>query len=128
MDVLHSCRCCLRRPPDKGLTAVYTHLDKTEIYSDMLRECFNIHLVQVSDSGICEVCVGSLRDANNFKLQVQRSQAELQEALHVKSKITSFVVLSPLFAMGNGSLASAWQLSVIWQVKLRISILYLKQY
>ncbi|XP_063391077.1 uncharacterized protein LOC134676612 [Cydia fagiglandana] len=111
MDVLYSCRCCLRRPPDKGLTTVYTHLDKTEIYSDMLKECFNIHLVQVSDSGICEVCVGCLREANNFKLQVQRSQAELQEALRVKSKFISFVVLSMLFALSNGSLGSARQLS-----------------
>ncbi|XP_063388003.1 zinc finger protein 287-like [Cydia fagiglandana] len=88
MDVMYACRCCLRRAPDKDLTTPYTHLGMTEIYADMIKECFDIHLV-VSGSGsygICSACVGRLRDASDFKLQVQRSQAELQEALLVKEE------------------------------------------
>ncbi|XP_048003362.1 zinc finger and BTB domain-containing protein 24-like [Leguminivora glycinivorella] len=80
LEALHSCRCCLRRPPDKGLKTLYTHVGKTEIYLDMIEECFNIQVVMRSDdeSGICEACVGRLRDASQFKQLVQRSQAELQ--------------------------------------------------
>ncbi|XP_063629168.1 zinc finger protein 436-like [Cydia splendana] len=92
MDVTRACRCCLRCAPDKDLTTPYTHLGKPEIYADMLKESFDIHLVlDGSDScGICSVCVGRLRDASDFKLQVQRSQAELQARLqgvsHVKEE------------------------------------------
>ncbi|XP_063544969.1 zinc finger protein 235-like isoform X2 [Cydia strobilella] len=79
MDVMSSCRCCLRCPADKDLTTPYTHLGKTEIYADMLRECFDLHLWVSSSifSGICSGCVGRLRDASDFKLQVQLSQVEL---------------------------------------------------
>ncbi|XP_048003472.1 oocyte zinc finger protein XlCOF6-like isoform X1 [Leguminivora glycinivorella] len=82
MDVMLACRCCLLCPPDKDLTTPHTHLDKTEIYADMIKECFDIQLQLAvggsGSSGICCTCVGRLRDASDFKLQVQRSQAELQ--------------------------------------------------
>ncbi|XP_061725958.1 oocyte zinc finger protein XlCOF6-like isoform X1 [Cydia pomonella] len=80
IEAMHSCRCCLRRPPDKGLKTLYTHDGKTEIYLDMIQECFNIRVVMRNDdeSGICEACVGRLRDASDFKHLVQRSQTELQ--------------------------------------------------
>ncbi|XP_063542339.1 zinc finger protein 501-like isoform X2 [Cydia strobilella] len=83
MDLMQACRCCLRCPPDKDLTTPYTHLDKTEIYADMINQCFNIHLVVVGSGscGICSACVGRLRDASDFKLQVQSIQAELQALL-----------------------------------------------
>ncbi|XP_063543964.1 zinc finger protein OZF-like isoform X2 [Cydia strobilella] len=90
MEFKNSCQCCLLRPPDKNLKLPYTCLGVTEIYTEMLKECFEIHLTLYGDDecGICEVCVGRLRDANDFKLQVQRSQAELRArlngALHVK--------------------------------------------
>ncbi|XP_061724021.1 zinc finger protein OZF-like [Cydia pomonella] len=87
MDVMHACRCCLRCPPDKDLTTPYTYLGKTEIYTDMIKECFDVNLV-LSGSGSCGICwgcVGRLRDARDFKLQVQRSQAELQARLQGKS-------------------------------------------
>ncbi|XP_047985547.1 uncharacterized protein LOC125225747 isoform X3 [Leguminivora glycinivorella] len=94
MDVMHACRCCLLCPPDKDLTTPHTHLGKTEIYADMIEECFDIHLQLAvggsGSSGICSACVGRLRDASDFKLQVQRSQAELQArtqgASHVKEE------------------------------------------
>ncbi|XP_048003598.1 zinc finger protein 717-like isoform X10 [Leguminivora glycinivorella] len=82
MDVMLACRCCLLCPPDKDLTTPHTHLGKTEIYADMIKECFDIQLQLAmggsGSSGICCTCVGRLRDASDFKLQVQRSQAELQ--------------------------------------------------
>ncbi|XP_063630862.1 zinc finger protein 32-like [Cydia splendana] len=79
MNVMSSCRCCMRCPADKDLTTPYTHLGNTEVYADMLRECFDVHLWVSSSifSGICSGCVSRLRDASNFKLQVQLSQVEL---------------------------------------------------
>ncbi|XP_063369822.1 uncharacterized protein LOC134658143 [Cydia amplana] len=83
MDVMHACRCCLRRAPDKDLMTPYTHLGITEMYADMIKESFDIHLVLGGSSscGICSMCVCRLRDACAFKLQVQRSQEELQALL-----------------------------------------------
>ncbi|XP_048003364.1 zinc finger protein 354C-like [Leguminivora glycinivorella] len=84
MDLKNSCRCCLLRPPDKDLKKPYCHSGKTEVYADMLKECFEIHLTTASSDsvcGICEVCVRRLRDASDFKLQVQQSQAELNASL-----------------------------------------------
>ncbi|XP_061385113.1 zinc finger and SCAN domain-containing protein 12-like [Danaus plexippus] len=81
MNGSSSCRCCLARPPDKDLKSLYTCLGKTEVYGDMLKECFEIHLMLEtceSDNGICEVCISRLRDACDFKQQVMRCQAELQ--------------------------------------------------
>ncbi|XP_063378666.1 uncharacterized protein LOC134665638 [Cydia fagiglandana] len=89
MDVTHACRCCLRRAPDKDLTTPYTHLGETEIYADMIKECFDIHLVVGGSGscGICSACVGRLRDASDFKLQVQRSQAELRARTQGVSRV-----------------------------------------
>lgn len=39
-----ACRCCLLRPPEKDLKTQYTRLGSTEIYADMLKECFEIHV------------------------------------------------------------------------------------
>ncbi|XP_061723779.1 zinc finger protein 782-like isoform X2 [Cydia pomonella] len=87
MDVKHACRCCLRCPPDKDLTTPYIHVGKTEIYADMIKQCFDIHLALGSGlCGICSACVGRLRDASDFKLQVQNSQLLLQETLLVKEE------------------------------------------
>ncbi|XP_061725960.1 zinc finger protein 260-like isoform X1 [Cydia pomonella] len=83
MDVFKSCRCCLQATADLNLTIPYPHLDRTEIYLDMLKNCFDLHLT-LSDNdshGICSTCVGRLRDASDFKLQVQRCQEELQSHL-----------------------------------------------
>ncbi|XP_063371427.1 zinc finger protein OZF-like [Cydia amplana] len=82
MEGYYSCSCCLVRPPDKGLKTLYNHLGKAEIYYDMLRECFGLNLSLGNDEcGICEVCVARLRDASDFKLQVQRVQDVLHKRL-----------------------------------------------
>ncbi|XP_023939818.2 zinc finger protein 615 isoform X2 [Bicyclus anynana] len=75
------CRCCLARPPDKDLKSMYTRLGKSEVYGDMLKECFEIHFSLEgcdSDNGICEVCVSRLRDSWDFKCQVLQCQEELR--------------------------------------------------
>uniref|UniRef100_A0A2A4K6K7 Protein krueppel n=1 Tax=Heliothis virescens TaxID=7102 RepID=A0A2A4K6K7_HELVI len=78
------CRCCLLRPPDKSLKTQYSILGKSEVYADMLKECFEIQMSVGTDDnemGICEVCVTRLRDASDFKLQVQECQKEFMAKL-----------------------------------------------
>ncbi|XP_063542762.1 zinc finger protein OZF-like [Cydia strobilella] len=91
MDAVNSCRCCRQGPPDKDLATPYTRLGKTEIYTDMLKECFEVHLTldAMVSRGICLTCVNRLQDANDFKLQVQHSQTELQAAL--LDKVSGYV-------------------------------------
>ncbi|XP_061725828.1 zinc finger protein OZF-like [Cydia pomonella] len=73
VEVLHSCGCCLQRA---------SHIPgNMKIYWTMLQECFNIKVIEASKYGICRKCASRLRDASKFKLQVQRSQAELQARL-----------------------------------------------
>ncbi|XP_063543599.1 zinc finger protein 723-like [Cydia strobilella] len=83
MESLNQCHCCLQRPSERDLRTPYTLLGITEIYSVMLEECFAMRLTPCHDgkSGICEVCLGRLREACQFKMQVQHCQAELQERL-----------------------------------------------
>ncbi|KAJ2938656.1 hypothetical protein O0L34_g11983 [Tuta absoluta] len=74
-----TCRCCLLRPPEKDLKTPYTVVNNTEIYADILKECFEIHLtLGKDDCGICEVCIARLRDAWDFKRQVLRCQKDFQ--------------------------------------------------
>ncbi|XP_063371122.1 gastrula zinc finger protein XlCGF57.1-like [Cydia amplana] len=107
MEELHSCSCCLVRPPEKGLKVMYKHVDKTEIYYDMLRDCFNINLGMGNDEcGICEVCVGRLRDASDFKLQVQRCQTELQARLKGVITASDIKVEKSEVEMADGEVVS----------------------
>ncbi|XP_026314379.1 uncharacterized protein LOC113226076 [Hyposmocoma kahamanoa] len=92
MSSLIFCRCCLLRPPDKDLKTAYRRLDKIEIYGDMLKECFEIHIsIESTECGICEVCITRLRDACDFKMQVQQCQKELQRQAVVKDEDTAHV-------------------------------------
>ncbi|CAH4034476.1 oocyte zinc finger protein XlCOF28-like [Pieris brassicae] len=84
MNTNSLCRCCLARPPDKELKSSYTCFGKHEIYADMLKDCFEIHLpIDISgvDGGICEICITRLRDSFDFKHQVLRCQKEFQLAI-----------------------------------------------
>ncbi|KAG6460260.1 hypothetical protein O3G_MSEX011869 [Manduca sexta] len=92
------CRCCMLRPPDKNLKASYTSLGKSEVYADMLKDCFEIHMLVSDvegDGGICEVCITRLRDACDFKQQVQRclKNIQLQATLMLKDEIATKVKL-----------------------------------
>ncbi|PZC73310.1 hypothetical protein B5X24_HaOG209700 [Helicoverpa armigera] len=77
------CRCCLLRPPDRGLKTQYSMVGKSEVYADMLKECFEIQMpcTEESEMGICEICVTRLRDASDFKLQVQQCQKQFMTQL-----------------------------------------------
>ncbi|KAJ8705666.1 hypothetical protein PYW08_012712 [Mythimna loreyi] len=74
-----ACRCCLLRAPDKDLKTEYSILGKSEVYADMLKECFEIQMslnANEIDGGICEICITRLRDACDFKEQVLQCQKE----------------------------------------------------
>lgn len=80
-----ACRCCLLRAPDKDLKTHYSILGKSEVYADMLKECFEIQMpLEPNDTegGICEVCITRLRDACDFKEQVQQCQREFMTKLN----------------------------------------------
>ncbi|XP_075989456.1 uncharacterized protein LOC142985271 [Anticarsia gemmatalis] len=100
-----SCRCCLVRPPDKNLKTPYTRLGHSEIYADMLKDCFEIHLSIESneDEGICEICIMRLRDAVDFKQQVQRCQKDFQAQLLAVKDESSPKVKEELADMEEGN-------------------------
>ncbi|XP_061385100.1 PR domain zinc finger protein 5-like isoform X4 [Danaus plexippus] len=74
------CRCCLSEGCYKDLSTEYPWMDDTEIYADMLLECFDVSISQHIEGPngpnrlICEVCITRLRDACNFKKQVLDSE------------------------------------------------------
>ncbi|XP_050559439.1 zinc finger protein 62 isoform X5 [Spodoptera frugiperda] len=74
------CRCCLSEGCYKDLGTEYTWMNETEVYADMLLECFDISITQHNEGPngpnrlICEVCITRLRDACNFKKQVMDSE------------------------------------------------------
>ncbi|XP_048485637.1 zinc finger protein 569 isoform X2 [Plutella xylostella] len=74
------CRCCLSEGCYKDLGSEYSWMGDTEIYADMLLECFDIGISQHIEGPngpnrlICEVCITRLRDACNFKKQVVESE------------------------------------------------------
>ncbi|XP_045781748.1 zinc finger protein 836-like isoform X9 [Maniola jurtina] len=71
------CRCCHAEGAFDNLAEPRTFLDKVEVYSDMLRECLDIDIPPVPGElcaityTICNACIARLRDACNFKKQVQ---------------------------------------------------------
>ncbi|CAB3261149.1 unnamed protein product [Arctia plantaginis] len=78
MEEPSMCRCCAEQGLHKNLNTRYTWLNTSEIYADMLKECFNI-VLSVSDtglSGICETCIASLRSSLIFKQQVLITEKE----------------------------------------------------
>ncbi|CAG9789661.1 unnamed protein product, partial [Diatraea saccharalis] len=70
------CRCCLSEGCYKDMGTEYAWMNETEVYADMLLECFDISISQINDGPngpnrlICEVCITRLRDACYFKKQV----------------------------------------------------------
>ncbi|XP_045456727.1 zinc finger protein 91-like [Melitaea cinxia] len=90
------CRCCLSEGCYKDLSSEYTWMDDTEVYADMLLECFDISISQHIEGPngpnrlICEVCITRLRDACNFKKQVLDSEKKFVDMVgrgEFKSKV-----------------------------------------
>ncbi|XP_039762456.1 zinc finger protein 570-like isoform X7 [Pararge aegeria] len=71
------CRCCHAEGTFDNLAEPRTFLEKEEVYSDMLRECLDLDIPPVPGElcaitySICNACITRLRDACNFKKQVQ---------------------------------------------------------
>ncbi|RVE42463.1 hypothetical protein evm_012893 [Chilo suppressalis] len=74
------CRCCLSEGCYKDMGTEYAWMSETEVYAEMLLECFDISISQLNDGPngpnrlICEVCITRLRDACYFKKQVLDSE------------------------------------------------------
>ncbi|XP_053623469.1 zinc finger protein 260-like isoform X8 [Plodia interpunctella] len=95
------CRCCASEGTFKDLSTKYHWMGEVEIYADMLKDCFDVHLSSSVDSeegGICEVCITQLRNAANFKKQVLHTEKlfikRLQEKLYDTDAVK--VEVSPL--------------------------------
>ncbi|CAH1642042.1 unnamed protein product [Spodoptera littoralis] len=82
------CRCCASEGAFKDIKSTYHWMGEEEIYADMLKDCFDINL-NVSehgeDGGICEVCITQLRNAINFKKQVQLTEEQFKKHLQNKA-------------------------------------------
>ncbi|CAF4888739.1 unnamed protein product [Pieris macdunnoughi] len=74
------CRCCASEGTYKDFTASYQWMGAEEVYSDMLKDCFDITLSTSleNNGGICEVCITQLRNAFNFKKQVQNTEEQFK--------------------------------------------------
>nr|XP_026489366.1 zinc finger protein 728-like isoform X16 [Vanessa tameamea] len=76
------CRCCASEGTFKDFLTTYHWMGEEEIYADMLRDCFAITLYTSDDfnnGGICEVCITQLRNACNFKRQVQQTEEQFKK-------------------------------------------------
>ncbi|XP_004926708.1 zinc finger protein 260 isoform X1 [Bombyx mori] len=79
--IMEECRCCLTPGTHKNLKAQYSRLGKTEIYAEMLKECFNIVLSSSAQwsTAICDQCIDTLRSSVDFRRQVLRVEQQLLE-------------------------------------------------
>ncbi|CAK1554344.1 unnamed protein product [Leptosia nina] len=75
------CRCCASEGSYKDFTASYQWMGVEEVYSDMLKDCFDITLStsNMNNGGICEVCITQLRNAFNFKKQVLNTEEQFKK-------------------------------------------------
>ncbi|XP_045540861.1 zinc finger protein 93 isoform X5 [Papilio machaon] len=76
------CRCCASSGIFKDMYATYNWMGEDEIYANMLQYCFDITLSTAQDQnngGICEVCITQLRNAANFKKQVQQTEIQFKK-------------------------------------------------
>ncbi|XP_061725816.1 zinc finger protein 260-like isoform X3 [Cydia pomonella] len=91
------CRCCHAEGSFKHLSDPCFLLGQEEIYSVMLQDCLDIKIVPMTGPlcdatyTICESCVARLRDASNFKRQVQDCEERFKE-MYSKNMIKGFAV------------------------------------
>ncbi|XP_045781730.1 zinc finger protein 37-like isoform X1 [Maniola jurtina] len=82
------CRCCATEGSFKDFQVPYQWMGVEEIYGNMLKDCFDITLSvseDINNGGICEVCITQLRNACNFKQQVQRTEEQFQKKMQESS-------------------------------------------
>ncbi|XP_013134186.1 PREDICTED: gastrula zinc finger protein XlCGF26.1-like isoform X7 [Papilio polytes] len=88
------CRCCASSGIFKDLYTTFNWMGEDEIYANMLQYCFDITLSTADDQnngGICEVCITQLRNAANFKKQVQNTEIQFKRLLEEKDFNTKAV-------------------------------------
>ncbi|CAH2108943.1 unnamed protein product [Euphydryas editha] len=82
------CRCCHAEGSFDNLAEPKKYLEREEIYSDMLRDCFNIEIAPVPGEmcamtyTICEACISRLKYAVSFKKQVQDCEEKFMELFY----------------------------------------------
>ncbi|XP_022125724.2 zinc finger protein 184 isoform X4 [Pieris rapae] len=81
------CRCCHAEGDFFNLATPNTYNNREEIYSDMLRTCFDIEIDPVPGGlciptySICSKCVVKLRESISFKEQVLKCEEKFYELL-----------------------------------------------
>ncbi|XP_052745565.1 GDNF-inducible zinc finger protein 1 isoform X14 [Bicyclus anynana] len=82
------CRCCLSEGCYKDISTEYFWMGKREVYSEMLSDTFDLSISYSKSGGpnsasrlICEPCIGRLRDAAEFKRQVQECEKTFVQCL-----------------------------------------------
>ncbi|XP_041968379.1 zinc finger protein 2 homolog isoform X2 [Aricia agestis] len=75
------CRCCLAEGCYKDISTEYFWMGKREVYAEMLSETLDLSIAYSTSGGpnsnsrlICEQCISKLRDATEFKRQVQECE------------------------------------------------------
>ncbi|XP_073964176.1 uncharacterized protein isoform X12 [Choristoneura fumiferana] len=75
------CRCCFAEGCYKDISTEYFWMGKREVYAEMLSETLDLTIAYAHTSGpnsnsrlICEPCISRLRDASEFKRQVQECE------------------------------------------------------
>ncbi|XP_063544010.1 zinc finger protein 26-like isoform X16 [Cydia strobilella] len=82
------CRCCFTEGCYKDISTEYFWMGKREVYCEMLTETFDLSIAFAQTSGpnsnsrlICEPCISRLRDASEFKRQVQECEKMFMQYL-----------------------------------------------
>ncbi|KAM3957600.1 zinc finger Y-chromosomal protein 1 [Aphomia sociella] len=82
------CRCCLAEGCYKDISTEYFWMGKREVYAEMLSETFSVSIAYSTAGGpnsnsrlICEPCISRLRDASDFKRQVQECEKTFMQHL-----------------------------------------------
>ncbi|XP_049883302.1 zinc finger and BTB domain-containing protein 41-like isoform X1 [Pectinophora gossypiella] len=83
MRYFDKCRCCLEDGELKELWAEYVDDGGTEIYGQMLNECFSFSWQESTDYSeqICESCIKRLRDAMVFRQEAMSAKQILDEII-----------------------------------------------
>ncbi|XP_039761993.1 zinc finger protein 91-like isoform X1 [Pararge aegeria] len=95
------CRCCATEGTFKDFQVPYQWMGVEEIYANMLKDCFDITLSiseEINNGGVCEVCITQLRNACNFKQQVQKTEEKFKKKIEegtfkadsIKMEVTRF--------------------------------------
>ncbi|KAL4714298.1 hypothetical protein ACJJTC_009650 [Scirpophaga incertulas] len=82
------CRCCLSEGCYKDISTEYFWMGKREVYAEMLLDTYNLKIAYSKSGGpnsnsrlICEPCISRLRDATDFKRQVEECEKTFMQYL-----------------------------------------------